>query len=563
MPSTPTVRRPPCCICGNTVGLSAAATVPNPICGDCDQRAETTDGRPATGGWPNPVFIDGHKCWRQYTVDAEFDGHADSNPNSNADVDYLTIRDAIGCESVSECLHRHTDTAGKPVDWFALGPTGEPMQIRTLADSGQALEAFFAQFDSSTAFRIISAESEAPPVDSSQPIAGPTRLPPAAVGLTAPPTFEATTVEPSPRRIRLSLPSISAVEVVDRASLPSLDEGPPSDRVDRYRQLAAVAPGLLETDSVWPLIDVDDKQIRYDAIRTVREVVEDRPEVGLTAIDQLVDRLGDDRPIKLYAVRSLATVAESFPEAVVSITPAIIDELGSGNSLLNAAVTRFLLAVAEHSPAAAIDSTPAIASLLSPTPTRARRQALAVLSVIAEAFPEEVRPLVPQLCSLLDADDDLYRISCTAALGHVTAAYPDAATPVVPTLLDQLTAHDAELRGNAVGVLGDIAQGFPMDVAPYTGEIAPLLDDSDPTVRSNTAGTLARIAEKYPTRISPYVPTLIDLLNDSWTRSRVHACWVLGHCEAAEAVDPLAQHRREDPSEAVRARAAWALDKID
>jgi hypothetical protein len=560
MPPTPTVRRPPCSICGNTVGRSAAATVPNPVCGVCDQRAATTDGRPATVGQPNPVFIDGHRCWRQYTVGAGFDSNSDSGSGTN--VDYLTIRDAIGCESVRECLDRHTDPTGEPIQWFARGPSGDPIQIRTLADSGQRLEAFFEQFDSSTAFRIVRADTDAAPVDIDQPIAGPTRLPPAAVGLTAPPTFEATTVEPSPRRIRLSLPSIAVIEVVDRASLPSLDEGPPGDRVDRYRQLAAVAPGLLETEAVWPLIEVDDRAVRYDAIRTVRSVVEDRPEVGLTAVDRLVDRLGDDRPIKLYAVRSLATIAESFPEAVVSVTPDVIDELGAGNSLLNAAVTRFLLAVAEHSPAAAIDATPAIASLLSPTPTRARRQALAVLSVIAEAFPEEVRPLVPQLCSLLAADDDPYRISCTAALGHVTACYPDAATPVVPTLLDQLTAHDPELRGNAVGILGDIAQGFPMDVAPYTAEIAPLLDDSDPTVRSNTAGTLARIADEYPTRISPYVPSLIHLLDDSWTRSRVHACWVLGHCEANEAVDPLTKHRREDPSEAVRARAAWALDQI-
>jgi len=445
--------------------------------------------------------------------------------------------------------------------WFAPGPTGEPLQVRAAPDSGAALEAFFDQFDSSTAFRIVGAESAAE-VEADQPFAGPTRLPAAAVGLSAPPTFECTTVEQSPRQIRIALPEITAVEVATRASLPTLDEGPPDDRVDRYRQLAAVAPGLLETDSLWPLIDADKKAVRYDAMRTVESVVDDRPEAGLTAVDRLADRLDDDRPIRLYAVRSLATVAERFPEAVVDVTPEIVDQLNADSSLLNTAATQFLLAVAEHDPAAALDATPAIASLLSPTPTRARRQALAVLSVIAESFPEEVRPLVPQLCSLLDADDDPYRISCTAALGHVTSAYPDAATPVVPTLLDQLGAYDPELRGNSVGILGDIAQGFPMDVAPYTEEIAPLLGDDDPTVRSNTAGTLARIAEEYPARIEPFVPRTIELLDDSWTRSRVHACWVLGHCGASEAVDLLTEHRREDPSEAVRARAAWALERI-
>ena len=547
----PTTRRPTCSICGSTVGTPAAETVPNPVCGVCDGRAETAAGEPADSGEPNPVFIDGHQCWRQYTVD----------PTRDGGLDHLTMRDAVGCDSARECLDRHTDDSGEPIEWFAPGPTGEPVQIRAVPESGAALEAFFEQFDSSTAFRIVGPAVDAP-ITADQPVAGPTRLPAAAVGLTAPPTFELTTVERSPRQIRVALPEIDAIEVVTRAALPSLDEGSVDDRVDRYRQLAAAAPGLLEAEALWPLIDAPDKTVRYDAIRTVEAVVDDRPEAGLTAVDRLADRLDDDRPIKLYAVRSLATVAERFPEAVVDITPEIVDQLNTESSLLNAAVTQFLLPVAEHEPTAALDATPAIASLLSPTPTRARRQALAVLSVIAESFPEEVRPLVPTLCSLLDADDDPYRISCTAALGHVTAAYPDAATPVVPTLLDQLGAYDPELRGNSVGILGDIAQGFPMDVAPYTEEIAPLLDDSDPTVRSNTAGTLARIAEEYPTRIEPFVPRTIELLDDSWTRSRVHACWVLGHCEASEAVDPLTEHRREDPSEAVRARAAWALERI-
>jgi len=480
------------------------------------------------------------------------------NADSETAVDHLTIRDAVGCDSVSECLRRHTDDDGEPIEWFAPGPTGEPLQIRAVPDSVRDLEAFFSQFDGSAAFRIV---GEA--VDLDRPVAGPARLPAAAVGLTAPPTYEWTTVESTPRQIRLSLPEIAAIEIVSQASLPPLDQGPPDDRVDRYRQLAAAAPGLLDAEVLWPLITVDDDEVRYDAIRTLGSVIADRPEVGLNAVDQLVECLDDDRPIRLYAVRSLAVVAERFPEAVVEITPEIIDELNSESSLLNAAVTQFLLAVADHKPSAALDATPAIASLLSPTPTRARRQALSVLSVIADEFPEEVRPLVPQLCSLLDADDDPYRISCTAALGRVTAAYPDAATPVVPTLLDQLTAHDPELRGNSVGVLGDIARGFPTDVAPYTDEIAPLLDDSDPTVRSNTAGTLARIADEFPDRISPFVPRVIELLDDSWTRSRVHACCVLGHCKAVEAVDPLTRHRREDPSDAVRKRAAWALAQID
>src|SRR6056297_3474484 len=99
MPSTPTRRQPPCSICGNTVGSPAAGSVPNPVCAVCDGRAETDNGRPAT--------------------------------------------------------------SGEPIAWFAPGPTGEPLQVRAAPDSGAALEAFFDQFDSSTAFRIVGAESTA------------------------------------------------------------------------------------------------------------------------------------------------------------------------------------------------------------------------------------------------------------------------------------------------------------------------------------------------------------------------------------------------------------------
>jgi len=559
MPSS-TSRHPVCSICGDAVDAADADTVPNPVCRGCDGRAETEAGEPAADAFePNPVFIDGHKCWREYTISpGAFDPSAPTDPFD----DHLTMRDALDCDSVEAFRRRHTDPMGDPFEWFAPGPSGEPVQIRAEPDSGADLEAFFEQFDSSTAFRI---HADRPPVSANvqHPVVGPTRLPPAAVGLTAPPTYELTTVESEPRTIRLSLPDIQAIEVVDHASLPSIDGGVIEDRVDRYRQLAAAAPGVVPADSLWPLVEADEQSVRYDAIRTVESVIEDRPEIGLTAVETLTERLDDSRSIRLYAVRSLATVAERYPESVVDITPRIVDELHGENALMNAAVTQFLLAVAEHKPSVALDATPAIASLLAPTPTRARRQALSVLSVIAESFPEEVRPLVPQLCSLLDADDDPYRISCTAALGHVTAAYPDAATPVVPTLLDELTAYDPELRGNSVGILGDIAQEFPMDVAPYIEEIAPLLEDSDPTVRSNTAGTLARVAAAYPERVDPHVPTLIELLDDSWTRSRVHACWVLGHCGASEAEEPLTKRRREDPEESVRSRAAWALKKID
>ncbi len=458
-------------------------------------------------------------------------------------------------------MRRHTDETGQPYEWFAPRPDGSPVQIRTPAVSATKLTAFFAQFDSSTVFRIQTARTAA--VSTTQPVVGPRQLPEDAVGLDSPPTFELTSVAPEPRRLQFSLPTIEAVTVVDHTALPSLDTGDQQARGRRYRRLAAVAPGVLAAEPLAPLLTADSQSVRYDAVRVFDAVVADVPAAGLDAVDRLIDRLADEPPIALYTVRTLATLAEAFPEAVRKATPHVIDHLDADSTLRTAAATRFLLYLAEYDPAPVIDATPGLAALLTPTPTRARRQALGIVGLIAEAFPEEVRPLVPRLCSLLETDDDRYRVGSTAALGHVTAAYPDAATPVVPTLLDQLTAANAELRGNAVGILGDIARGFPMDVAPYTDEIVPLVDDDDPTVRSNTAGTLARVAADDPARIRRVSQPLIELLDDSWTRSRVHACWALGHSGAREAIDPLTDHRHTDPSDAVRQRAAWALAQID
>ncbi len=458
-------------------------------------------------------------------------------------------------------MRRHTDETGQPYEWFAVGPDGLPVQIRTVATSKAALTTFFAQFDGSTAFRIHPAPN-ATGVPS-QPVAGPRELPADAVGLNVPPTFELTTVTAEPKRLRITVPAIEAVSVVDHTDLPALDTGDRQSRAGRYRRLAAVAPGILAAEPPVGLLTATEPSVRYDAVRVFDAVVAESPAAGLDVVDRLIERLADEPPIALYTVRTLATLAEAFPDSVREAAPHVIELLDAESTLISAAATRFLLYVAEYDPAAVIDATPMLAALLTPTPTRTRRQALSIVGLIAEAFPEEVRPLVPRLCSLLETDDDRYRVSSTAALGHVTAAYPDAATPVVPTLLDQLTTANAELRGNAVGVLGDIARGFPMDVAPYTDEIVPLVTDEDPTVRSNTAGTLARVAADDPGRIRTYSEPLIGLLTDSWTRSRVHACWALGHSQATDAIEPLTEHRHTDPSDAVRQRAAWALAKID
>jgi hypothetical protein len=65
-----------CAICGRRpvrildAGLELADS-PDLVCPACDARAQDADGRPLAaapdpGGCPNPVFVDGRRCWRLY-----------------------------------------------------------------------------------------------------------------------------------------------------------------------------------------------------------------------------------------------------------------------------------------------------------------------------------------------------------------------------------------------------------------------------------------------------------------------------------------------------------------
>jgi HEAT repeat protein len=544
-------------------GTRLLTPIPNPVCEGCATAATTPDGAsidppsatdqlatadspaeppataPASG--PNPVVVDGVTCWRIGT-----------------DETWQLARDALGCESAAEFLRRHTDADGRPLRWFGIDHHGSPRQVRIEPDTVTDITAFCERFADGTAVRI---ETAAGARSIDVPVVDVRRAPDDRSSHDSP-QVSALTAEAAPRQLTISPSAIDTVSIPPQPTVSAPEPDASPQQLDRYGRLATAAPSVVDAAGLAAVARTADTQAQTTALRIVASVLASTPTPGVTAIESLVACLDDGRLSRLYALRSLAHIAAVQPAVVADAVDAVIDTLSADSRLVTTAATRLLGHVADHDPGAVVDAIPAFGSLLAPTPTRARRQALATVGLVAKTHPDPVRPLVPQLCSLLETDDTAYRITTTAALGRVTAAYPAAATPAVPTLLAQLTADSSELRANTVGILGDIAAEYPTDIAPYTDELAGLLSDSDPTVRSNTAGAFARIAAVRPRHVKPFVDALVDLLDDSWTRSRVHACWALGRCDAAAAADALAERRHADPKESVRQRAAWALDRI-
>ncbi|THE63428.1 HEAT repeat domain-containing protein [Salinadaptatus halalkaliphilus] len=149
-----------------------------------------------------------------------------------------------------------------------------------------------------------------------------------------------------------------------------------------------------------------------------------------------------------------------------------------------------------------------------------------------------------------------------AAVGHVVANYPDTAADHVDSIAAHLDADAKRARNNAAGFLADIAQEHPADVITYVTELANRLDDPNIQARINASIALLQAGEANPDAVRDQHQHLEDALTDSSPDVRANACTLIANAHAPVPKEKLRDLRANDPNEAVRDRAARALQRL-
>ncbi|ERH07706.1 MAG: hypothetical protein J07HN4v3_00068, partial [Halonotius sp. J07HN4] len=218
-------------------GTRLLTPIPNPVCQACATTATTTDGSsidpppttnspvdpgdtPATG--PNPVVVDDATCWRVGT-----------------DETWQLARDAIGCESGSAFLRRHTNADGEPLRWFGTDHRGSPRQVRIEPDDVGDITAFCETFADDTTFQIETTAAvrsiDVPVVDVQRASATDRSSHDAS-------QLSALTAEVAPRRVTIPLSAIETVSVATQQTVAAPPSTASPRQFDRYGRLASVAP---------------------------------------------------------------------------------------------------------------------------------------------------------------------------------------------------------------------------------------------------------------------------------------------------------------------------------
>lgn len=310
-------------------------------------------------------------------------------------------------------------------------------------------------------------------------------------------------------------------------------------------------------------LDATDPETRRDAVRRVRDGIDDEPSAYTPTVPKLRELLAEPgfelREAVAYSLAELAVEAPSdvAPSADAIVAATVDDERTSATGEL----LRSLAAVAEERPTAVAEHVPAIVDV-----TRARDgdvRGIRTLAYVARARPEALEPALGLLTETVAPEPDDGAVSALSALGRLGHSEADLSSlAFVDHAVDLADRDDPKLRRNAVGCLADVAHRRPEAVEPACRRIRPALESDDPETRANAAVTFGRVAAAEPSVVEPVRSRLFALLEDDHPYVRASACTALGHGNVTEARERLSTLATGDPESTVRDRAAWACGKL-
>lgn len=349
---------------------------------------------------------------------------------------------------------------------------------------------------------------------------------------------------------------------------------------NRVRQAAIQAPAVVNVAHPLELLRSDDPTTHSHALSALSVLCRERPADCVLAIPSLVTVLESGTTARpATALGCLATIADDHPREVAPWADRLCDFVTATDERTQRAALRLLSNVAAADAAACIDALPSLEAVVEgdggdgdggdggEVDDDRRERAVYVVQRVAQEAPTAVEPLVPALVDALDdTDDGSVVANATIALGTVSKQYPGVALDAVEPAVRWLDADERVVRNNAIGMLADVALHNAHAIVPHVDHVRSLVDDEDDYARINATGVLARLAKTAPDTVDD-VDRFLDALADDQHLVRVNACWALGELGVL-AADPdrvrdrLREVEANDENEAVRRRAAWALDQL-
>ena len=386
----------PCPLCRDGP-LRSHGETPVEICDECDQRAVNADGQTPWYGYPpekqaefdelpdleppddgeNPVFIDGHKCWRRY----RFGG-------------WITFLDYYDCDTIEEFYVRHG----------LMEPHEINQQVLSSGDSADPDLHGRSDTDSPDTHR------EVPVIDSEATNSlnytdDDRKKLLRFIRRTTDVGSEAASFDDEVKRIAEAIDDSSVAPVAIRYLVILADEG------------SEAALGALPV--VASLYGTAEPKIQQWIMCYFTRLSESYPDALLPIIDTLIDgTAGDNTNVQLNALAALGSIVSEYPNAGAGLVDDLAELLAHEHQGIRMNAMGMLGDIAQEHEHHVVVHAATIADCLTDNAPGVRRNASITLVRCGEADPDAIRGQHTQLERALHDDQPEVRKNACVLIGN-------------------------------------------------------------------------------------------------------------------------------------------------